>query len=462
MDPIIGDFTLTSVRSKRQDPAVITTTFSRAIKQEEGYEIALKSICHAPVKNLLQENIVLVKQNKEHVKTNYVLNLTSRFYESQADILMEIHRLIIDLSLIDPPIMSFYEKNGEMTLRFLESGSDYFLHLKTDFFLNRTFKYKNVTNEKESTPANLKRKREITSRQAKEINRRLHTQEQHVAELQSIMNRMEMFYKYLNIGKVNKALEEWLAAHEDMQTRLTNVEQLKGMMEVIKAKIEKLENPAITLYSQDGPSEGQIETMTREIVEIKTILQELGINKQDLDKHIEESKVVKRHVETHLGTLARKVDSNTNVLSKQMHLFSQMFKVDDKQSIAVDTSNFVTAKIKKEIDVVELTVSADTISTTRLAMIYCDIVENSLLDNEQSRLLTTIPIVSNRGYNFYEFKKPIYKPISILQFSTIEFHILDQENELMGFSLLGDEMTNNQKANRKYPTILNLHIRKRV
>ena len=462
MDPIIGDFTLTSVRPKGQDPAIIATTFPRAIKQNEGYEIALKSICHAPVKNLLRESVILVKQYKSLQREEYVLKLTSRFYESQADILMEIHRLIMDLTLTDPPTMSFYEKNGEVTLKFFETDlvSDYlyFLQLKTDFFLNRTFKYKNVVHRNKFTTGK-KRKRDITQKEERELNRRLRLQDQQLRDLKDIVYDLESFYKSMNLGKVNRTLEEWLAAHEDIEKRVTNVEQVQGLMEVIKLKIDKLENPTITLYDLEGPSEDVIERTTREIDEIKAFVQALGINKQLLDKHIDEAKNVKRNVEKQLVTISRKVDSNTVALNNQLVLFSQLFGVDDDQSIAVDTSNF-TAKIKRDIGVVEITVSAAIITTTRLGMVYCDIVENSLVNNQETRLLSTIPIVSKRGYNFYEFSNPIYKAISILQFSTIKFHILDQENELMGFSLLGDEMTNNQKANRKYPTILNLHIRK--
>ena len=64
MDPIIGDFTLTSVRpdDQIQIPAVITTTFPRAIKQHEGFEIALKSIAHAPVKNLVRNHFDLIRK----------------------------------------------------------------------------------------------------------------------------------------------------------------------------------------------------------------------------------------------------------------------------------------------------------------------------------------------------------------------------------------------------------------
>ena len=71
-------------------------------------------------------------------------------------------------------------------------------------------------------------------------------------------------------------------------------------------------------------------------------------------------------------------------------------------------------------------------------------------------------VISKSGYSFYEVKEAIYKPISVLQFSTITFTILDSEGDLVEFSLEGDQLTNKGDDKKKHPTLLNLHIRQRA
>ena len=60
MDPIVGEFTITS----GDDPSDFHTTFPRAIKLEDGYEIALKSISHGPVNNLTYSKVVFSSKTK--------------------------------------------------------------------------------------------------------------------------------------------------------------------------------------------------------------------------------------------------------------------------------------------------------------------------------------------------------------------------------------------------------------
>ena len=60
MDPIIGEFTITS----GSDPAIFHTTFARAINLDEGYELGLKSIYHGPVNNLVFPKFILRSEGK--------------------------------------------------------------------------------------------------------------------------------------------------------------------------------------------------------------------------------------------------------------------------------------------------------------------------------------------------------------------------------------------------------------
>ena len=88
----------------------------------------------------------------------------------------------------------------------------------------------------------------------------------------------------------------------------------------------------------------------------------------------------------------------------------QVFLGDDSSELmATDTSNFVSSKDKDDIKATQITVSAKPIVTTRLGFLYCSIVENSLINNKETRLLCIFPIVSKRGYSFYEINQTIYK-----------------------------------------------------
>ena len=455
MDPIVGDFTLTSVKTdgQIQIPAIITTTFPRAIKQNEGYEIALKSIAHAPVKNLVRNHFDLIEKTfteiswKVKAETHY---LSSRFYESQADLLMEIYRILG--SLDDPPPMLLYEKNGETTLKFLQ----HYIDVHADMFLNRPFKYKRRHDETPTTISRKKRALEPHSQFNFNSNLskvdRLKTLETAVEKLDKEWQWAVMFYKdYENIKEITSSYYRWknqsnvifhwdkkMINHEDILK--TNNEQFKKFEENLVLLVTSKE------YEGDKVNAKiQLDRLNETVSKVMALTQQL---------QEEQNSTVER--------LESKIDENNQTMMSFIQILSEQFGNDKTQLLATDTSHFVSRKDKTIVRAKEITVSSKPIVTTRLGFLYCSVVENTLLNNRQTRLLCIFPIISKRGYSFYEVKEAIYKTVSVLQFSTITFTILDSEGDLMEFMLEGDELTNQRDGQKKYPTILNLHIQKRL
>ena len=85
-------------------------------------------------------------------------------------------------------------------------------------------------------------------------------------------------------------------------------------------------------------------------------------------------------------------------------------------------------------------------NTTEAGFLYSSIVSNSMINQKQSRLLACIPINSRPGYNYYEVKNPVYRPLSVHSFTDIHFLLTDVRGRVLDVTDL--------------PTILLLHIRK--
>ena len=84
--------------------------------------------------------------------------------------------------------------------------------------------------------------------------------------------------------------------------------------------------------------------------------------------------------------------------------------------------------------------------------LYSSIVENSIIDHKQARLLAIIPVNSKDGYNYHEFQNPVYNPLSVHSFSQASFVFTNEQgNELL--------MQNVRDGEVQYPTILVLHMR---
>ena len=517
-DPLVGDFTLTSKTSSKkiendddkmklleyENPAKISTTFPRAIKQDEGYEIALKSIAHAPVKNLIHSNVTLARYDRTNSSIQrQELVLTSRFYESQADILMEIHRVIDTLSIDDPPVLALYEKNNETTMKFT---NDYFLKIKEDMFLNRPFKFKVIergqqrskrSEEQIDIPSrtsvdneHIKLQKNISDVKSKN-KKKFKTIED---KMKKFKQEFDDFYKIISTDPALVRLDRnWLTKHllsidkrisdsivqteqvgDDLESQKELIKSIEQTLTLIGEQLGEVQKLSIAVYNNRLDIEGKVKNLRDQIDSIQLMISKILLKILDLQKQLEVQKAkLTMHIsdmekqndgmEDEVNRLRRHVDEKHQEMVGYMKTLTEQLGIDADQSIAIDTSNYVSSKTKREINVSEITVSSAPIVTTRLGMIYCGIVENSLINNKQTRLLTSVPIISRRGYNYYEFKTPIYKVISVLQFSTISFTIADAEGFLMDFSLEGDELSNYQSdAKRKYPTMLNLHIRRRL
>ena len=98
-------------------------------------------------------------------------------------------------------------------------------------------------------------------------------------------------------------------------------------------------------------------------------------------------------------------------------------------------------------------------TTVECGFLYSDVVKNSIINNSFARLMTCVPLHSKKGYSFFEFQNPDYKPLSVNSFTDLSFVIADQNGQDIEF----DQSSGcgaTCKTNVEYPTILNLHIRR--
>jgi DNA repair ATPase RecN len=223
-----------------------------------------------------------------------------------------------------------------------------------------------------------------------------------------------------NISDLNKKVSEGTADLEFVTQSLQESENLLSEIEDKYAKLEK------DIFS------GRV-NLKRELVQQDKQIMILGEN---LDQ-----------VEYKLDYYGKKIESVINHLQP-----------DVKQSYAIDTMRIATA-LDGILALSQISVKVTPVIKTDLAFLYSSIVENSLINNKESRLLTTIPITSRRGYNYFQFSQPIYRTISVRQFMDISFQLLDKKGNFFKFNLYGDDVT---EVNREYPTILNLHIRQAI
>ena len=92
--------------------------------------------------------------------------------------------------------------------------------------------------------------------------------------------------------------------------------------------------------------------------------------------------------------------------------------------------------------------------------LYSNIVENSFINQQQSRLLSIFPVCSKRGYNYFEFKNPIYCKLSAHSFIDVNFELTDVHGETMEMDPV--HTTSYGSNTVIYPTIITLHMRKIV
>ena len=87
-------------------------------------------------------------------------------------------------------------------------------------------------------------------------------------------------------------------------------------------------------------------------------------------------------------------------------------------------------------------------SNDKIGFIYSSIVSNSLIDSHQSRILDTVPLITDDGYSFYEVINPVFHNMSVASFIDIEFQIRSVNGNLIKFAKI-------------LPTILTLAIRRK-
>jgi hypothetical protein len=210
-----------------------------------------------------------------------------------------------------------------------------------------------------------------------------------------------------------------------------------------KERIETLETRAAKSEGLNKDNEDKIEDL-----ETRALKTDEGNKRLEIEV---------TNMETKIDSMDRKIDQFTLVLER-MNENITADKEPDGSTYSIDKSQ-MASRNRENLLVTEVSIPITPIVKTDLAFLYCSIVENSLVNNEETRVLTTIPITSRRGYNYFQFAQPIYRSISVRQFMDISFHILDVNENYMNFNLFGDDV---DKVNRKYPTILNLHIRRSI
>lgn len=97
--------------------------------------------------------------------------------------------------------------------------------------------------------------------------------------------------------------------------------------------------------------------------------------------------------------------------------------------------------------------------STEAGFLYSNIVANSMINQQQSRLLALIPIRSKPGYNYHEFTNPDYRPLSVHSFTDLAFKITNVHGDVISMSHLYSSYWGRNKT-IIYPTIITLHIRK--
>jgi hypothetical protein len=91
--------------------------------------------------------------------------------------------------------------------------------------------------------------------------------------------------------------------------------------------------------------------------------------------------------------------------------------------------------------------------------LYSNIVDNSIINQQKSRLLAIVPVTCGPGYNYHEFTNPIYNPLSLHSFTDINFILSDVHGETMSLDAIHSTYWGSTNI-VIYPTIITLHIRR--
>ena len=120
----------------------------------------------------------------------------------------------------------------------------------------------------------------------------------------------------------------------------------------------------------------------------------------------------------------------------------------------VEDGNFET------ISVIESTFHED----IKLGFLYCSIVQESNINDLQSRLLDIIPLKVNSMYILHEPVNLKYHKIAIEQFNSISFEVRDSYGDLIEFSVPNDSCDYHATSFNidARPVVLSLHIKRGI
>ena len=426
MDSIIGEFTITS----GSDPAIFHTSFPRAVNLDEGYELGLKSIYHGPVNNLVFPKFILRSKGAGGLYHMLKLN-AKRFYPAPSDVLLEMHKLILPI-LKAHEMPTLFEKNGYLTLN-MEEGM--WIEVYEEMFLNSVFKYTLYDEEN-------RKKRKIEMTNFEDVNKSMAALQKRVNYLDTKKReRIEVVERdILKLEKIDKELADaYSDTFKDHIKKSSKMEKLTRDLFVITKKIDE--------KTSEVEFEENMKKIDQTIAEIKDDYENF---EKKVKRNVDDIASLNRSLTTGLGSIKLEISSIKN------HISGDMAGIE----YSTDTSQIATnPKTRERLLVSTLAVSMTPIVRTKLAFLYASPVENSLINNKESRMLTPIPVLSKQGYNYIEFAQPLYRKISVRQFMDISFEILDKNGKKVDFNLYGDDL---DQENREYPTILNLHMRRAI
>lgn len=87
--------------------------------------------------------------------------------------------------------------------------------------------------------------------------------------------------------------------------------------------------------------------------------------------------------------------------------------------------------------------------------IYCSCVENSIIDQQQSRLLAIIPFESKSNYNSYTVENPTYVPLATQSLRDVAFTMCDKDGKTI-------RLEGPRPGYPQLETIMVLHLRKKL
>ena len=426
MNTIIGEFTIIS----GSDPSTFHTTFARSVRLDEGYQLGIKSLYHAPVKNLVYNKFKLHNED-----TTQELELVPRFYSAPSDILLDMHQAIANVA----PVPTLFEKDGQMKM---VMPDDFWIEVNEAMFLNQNFKY--VTNRKRAKRA--VRKYKPPKEPIDRIREKITTIEEYLYGKDPKVGLVDGFE--IVVRKMNDL--------EGKLTYITNMGEWKQSEEVKKQFVEVVGSirdlsDKFDALSYDDNFQDKVESISSDILAIDTMIQEL-------ESSIAANKYSITTLEGQVVFLTNAFNKTSYTLEKLDESMLREEQPDKDHKYSIDTSQMASRR-KQMLHVTSISVSMKPVEKTLLAFLYASPVENSLINNQESRMLTPIPVTSKQCYNYVEFAQPLYRKISVRQFMDISFEILDKNGKQVAFNLYGDDL---DQENREYPTILNLHIRRAI